>query len=358
MKIALTSASSYKAISIARHIKKAYPEIQVTGVSGKALLGASKYFDQVFKLPSIGTSEAYLEALAGLVARDGVNLLFPVRSDEVAFLHRNRGRFGPALEYLGPYDGFEQLNNKDLSAPLAQSLGIRTPLRFHSLEEALLPFVLKPCRGAGSMGVTYVMTEACREKMRRPHREAAEFVMEEFIEGDGGGCGCVCRAGEVLDFHCHRRLAEYPTSGGSSVYRETFFSAEMVAATRLLAKATNWSGFLMTEFKLTRSGEVCFIEANPRIWGSINHGLANGVDYFRHFLGAGIGSTQTGMPVVRTYLSPLCYASFFRYALRGEMHPFWDFLQNWRRNRADISILDDPGGWMSTVSGRILRWIN
>lgn len=358
MKIILTSASSYKAISIARFLKKINPASVIIGVNDRQVFGASKYFDKVVRLPSVTDSVRYLAELTELVDREKVDLLFPVRTEECVLLHKERELFGSALEYLGSNWSFEQLNSKEQSMDLSTRLGIKTPRRFPSIGDAKIPFVVKPSVGSGSKGVIYVPTESARQKTILLKGSENGYVVEEFIRGQGGGCGCFCSKGEVLTFHCHRRLAEYPASGGSSVYRESFFSEEMVAATRRLVEATNWSGFLMTEFKLTPSGEVCFIEANPRIWGSINHGLANGFNYFQDLMHTRDREQEASIPGVRTYLSPLCYVSFFKYASTGRLRPFIDFLRNWRINQADISLLDDPGGWASTVSSKFLSWKN
>ena len=46
-----------------------------------------------------------------------------------------------------------------------------------------------------------------------------------------------------------------------------------------LLKEVPWSGFAMFEFKRTASGELFFIECNPRVWGSIGDGLYRNKNY-------------------------------------------------------------------------------
>ncbi len=79
----------------------------------------------------------------------------------------------------------------------------------------------------------------------------------------------------------------------------------------------------MFEFKLKPNDELVLIEVNPRIWGSINQGLQNGVNYFEPILGASQTITEVKKKKdIKKYLSPQVYSSLFMYLLRGKFKSY------------------------------------
>ena len=78
----------------------------------------------------------------------------------------------------------------------------------------------------------------------------------------------------------HKRLREYPLSGGPSTLRESVHNVQMEKIAVDLMKACEWHGVAMVEFKLHQvTKKPYLIEVNPRFWGSINHAIASGVDF-------------------------------------------------------------------------------
>jgi hypothetical protein len=117
-----------------------------------------------------------------------------------------------------------------------------------------------------------------------------------------------------------------------------------VIAERVLARAP-WSGFAMFEFKLG-AGEPVLIEVNPRVWGSIHQGLAAGVNLLEPLLGP---AELPADPNVRTYFAPPVYLALVQYLLRGQAGPLVEFLRGMPRNRADVPLFADPGGYFASL---------
>ncbi|MHA1396066.1 MAG: hypothetical protein ACTSRZ_21385, partial [Promethearchaeota archaeon] len=159
--------------------------------------------------------------------------------------------------------------------------------------------------------------------------------------------------GKIKIGYGHIRLAEFPVSGGSSVYRESFYDNRMKEIAEKILDKIKWSGFAMFEFKLTPKGDLILIEVNPRIWGSINQGLQNGVNYFKLIIPRPCVKGYK-KKYIRTYLSPQIYLSFFMYLLKGNFKPIIYFFRNFRSNKADINIFSDFRGWVSVVLRNIL----
>jgi predicted ATP-grasp superfamily ATP-dependent carboligase len=105
--------------------------------------------------------------------------------------------------------------------------------------------------------------------------------------------------GETRAIFTHKRIREYPESGGPSTLRESVRYPEIEEhATRLLKKL-NWHGVAMVEFRIdARNNEPKLMEINPRFWGSLQLAVYSGVDF--------------------PYL-------FYQMAMKGDVEPVMDY---------------------------------
>jgi len=106
------------------------------------------------------------------------------------------------------------------------------------------------------------------------------FLLQERIIGEGVGVFALCWKGETAALFCHRRLLEYPPSGGPSVLSESIpeDEAPVADACRLL-EALQWSGAAMVEFKRHTDAQFYLMEINPRLWGSLELSVAAGRNF-------------------------------------------------------------------------------
>jgi len=349
--ILISDSTSYKAIVIAKHIKEKYKGANVFTCSHKTATKIlhTRYSDKHFILNSKGPGDSsYVEELLKLVSKLNIDFYFPVNSEEMENILKQKDRFGKSLSYWGSHEQFSVLNEKNRLYDLAQTIGIRIPEKYTSIEEAKIPFVAKPKKSSSSKGVAYVKSEKDLSKLKLKNLDSNNYVIQEYIKGTGIGYSVLASGGKIKVGYGHIRLAEYPVAGGSSVYRGSFNHPEMHKIADRLLKKTNWSGFAMFEFKLMENNHICLIEVNPRIWGSINQGLQNGTDYFFPLLGNNdIGGENRLGPDIKTYLSPLLYVSLFKYCLRFRFSNLLCFIKNIFRNRVDISLFCDTLGYAS-----------
>ena len=104
-------------------------------------------------------------------------------------------------------------------------------------------------------------------------------LVQSYISGHGFGVSCVFNdQHEPVEIFCHKRLREYPVSGGPSTLCESVWDDNMVQHAVNLLKALNWKGFAMVEFKGDQDGDVHLMEINPRFWGSMMLSLYSGCD--------------------------------------------------------------------------------
>lgn len=130
-------------------------------------------------------------------------------------------------------------------------------------------------------------------------------LVQEYVDGDGYGMSALFnQASEPVAAFCHRRVREYPVSGGPSCFCESVHDERLVDYGLRLLRALRWHGVAMVEFKRDRvSGEYRLMEINPRFWGSLPLAVAAGVDFpvllYRVARGEGVRPVMDYRPGVR-----------------------------------------------------------
>ncbi len=347
MKILLGEISSYKAIVIACFIKKYYPSIVVYSYDTKTFTQYfhTKYSDNHF-LISIHNIE---NDLSSLIKEYKIDYFFPVINSTLSVLWENKDAFHGSLDYLGDIETYKVLNDKILLHKLALQLGLDAPVRYDNISDAKMPFVIKPTNLSSSKGVVYV-----RKVNDIPQDLEDNLIIQQFVEGTGVGYSFYCKDGIIMNGYGHKRLAEYPVSGGSSTYRESYHNEDMINIATKIVAYLKYTGFAMFEYKLTSKNEIYLIEVNPRIWGSINQGLVNGINYFEGILGKAELSTSKTNIEKKTYLVPLFYLSLLKYSFKGQFKPIVTWIKNFPFNSPDVSLFSDFKGWISMVLRKIL----
>jgi predicted ATP-grasp superfamily ATP-dependent carboligase len=352
MNILLGEISSYKAIVIARFLQENYPQVNLFTYDYHKLTNNIKtrysQSNRHFILDHQSTS-AYLESLSALVKKLEIDIFIPVHSNYIGDILKQKKIFNGSLSYMGNYDDYQKLHKKDLLQKIAKSLGIDTPVNYKDIEAAKTPFVAKPIEGSSAKGVKYFRDG----KPDIPSFESDTYVFQEYVEGSGCGYSVYARDGQILTGYGHKRLAEFPITGGSSIYRKSFCIDEMKEAAQKILQKIKWTGFAMFEFKHTKTGRLVLIEVNPRIWGSFNQGLQNGTNYFEPVLGQAqreLNHTDK----INTYLSPQIFLVLLLYMSKFNFKPLGSFFANRSKNRADISLFDDPFGWLSVIFRTIM----
>jgi len=353
MKILIGDISSYKAIVIAKYLKTFYPKAYVIAYDYKRGVKYfhTRYCDEFLAVPNPKKNqEGHIEFLRNIIQKKGISTFLPVHSEMYGKYIEHKDLFGEAFNYVGTFSSFDALHDKLKFNDLLNSLNLKKPIHFHSIDAAKLPCVVKPTNLSSAKGVRYIWTEQGRGNYRNYSQQ--DIIIQEYVEGVGCGYSVYSRDGQVLVGFGHIRLAEHPITGGSSVYRGTYFVSEMKEIAEKILAATKWTGFAMFEFKLGRNGEIYTIEVNPRIWGSINQGLQNGCNYFEPLFGKSELIVNRAIQH-KTYLSPLLYFAFLGYLAKLNVRPVLSFLKNMKVNKADVSFLDDPKGFISLIARKI-----
>jgi hypothetical protein len=106
-------------------------------------------------------------------------------------------------------------------------------------------------------------------------------LAQEYVVGDGWGYSALYWNGTRLRSFMHRRVREWPPSGGTSACAESVPECPPLArAGAQLLDVLRWHGVAMVEFKGDpERGTLALVEINAKFWGSHDLPLAAGVDF-------------------------------------------------------------------------------
>lgn len=353
-RILIGEISSYKAIVVANYLKNHYDDLHIIGFDfrNKIKYVHTKYIDEYVHVPNPKTRlNEHLNFLKDVIKKYSIDVFIPVQNDMYGKYIQTKYELNNTFNYVSDFDTYSMLNDKIKLNVLAEKLNISQPRNYQNYETAEIPFVLKPPNLSSSKGVRYILSEDDRVKYKSLSNDTV--ILQQYINGIGIGFSVFCIDGKILAGYGHERLAEWPIKGGSSVYRQKINNRQIVEITEKIIRWCKFSGFAMFEFKIDKNGIVFLIEVNPRIWGSINQGLQNGVNYFEGILGKSGKINKDSHLQRTTYLSPLIYISLLSYTFRFNFKPLCTFLKKNTSNKSDVSIFDDPLGYISLLVRKI-----
>ena len=197
-------------------------------------------------------------------------VLFCVGAVSLNAVSRARERFAQVCDFLiAAPETLDQLNDKEAVHRRCVELGIPVPRQYEGEPDAY-PVVIKP-----HCGEKFGLKAADRYAVARDREEYENCIagmkaydpapiVQQKIAGAGMGASLLLdNESRLISALCHRRVREYPITGGPSTCCESIYDAEMIDRAYRLLKSFGFVGMAMVEFK----GD-CVLEVNPRVWGS------------------------------------------------------------------------------------------
>ncbi len=255
---------------------------------------------------------ARLEKVAADEARRGPVVLLPMEEETLLVVLRHRARLErhAALPFADAAS-IERLRDKATFGELARAHGLPTPRTrsfrnetelLDAAEELGLPLVVKRRVSSGARGVAYAST---RDELLVRGRAALDLdrsaLVQERLPREGEAIGVSLllwrdesaphdgssalprqapSAPRLVAGFVHRRLREYPVSGGSSTLREAIQDEPLVLRCARFLAELGFAGVAMLEWKRDlRDGELKVLECNPRFWGSLHQAVVAGVSF-------------------------------------------------------------------------------
>lgn len=197
-------------------------------------------------------------------------VLFCTGADTLALVSRRQEVFAQKADFLAaPPEALDALNDKQTVHRRAVELGIPVPQEYDG-EPHRYPVVLKP-RCGEKLGLKakdrYAIANN-REEYRRLYQamtwNGEPPLVQEKVDGPGEGANLLLdREGRLVCAYCHRRVREYPVTGGPSTCCVSFYDKTLIQRSWELLASFGFVGLAMVEYKGGR-----LLEVNPRVWGS------------------------------------------------------------------------------------------
>jgi len=277
---------------VVRSLGRSGREVFVTDSRKNPLSAYSKYCSHFIPTPSPKERpEEFLEKLAAIVKEFAIDAVIPMDDWECDLLSPSDRRASLGCKVMMPSQGaYERARDKDKTIQIARELGLRVPRSMllakpDEIEKAVaeigFPLVIKPVRSSGSRGFTLAHNELELSAIPGLIEEFGPAVAQEFIPYGGSvGVSYLMNDGDLRAVFSHRRLIEFPESGGPSIVRESIRHKEAEADGQKLLECIGWHGVAMAEFRVdSRTAKPVLMEINPRFWGSLPLAIACEVDF-------------------------------------------------------------------------------
>jgi predicted ATP-grasp superfamily ATP-dependent carboligase len=345
----ITDGHWRKSLAATRALGRQGIHVTVGETTRLATAAFSKYCRRAVIYPSpLLQPQAFVARLDKLLSQHVYEMLIAMEDQTLDLITRNRDQFA-RLTYLpmGTNTQLRTARRKDKVLKLAASLGIPIPQTWyiHALTQidtlkATLPYpvVVKPRVGSGAVGIAYPRNaHELAVQYREVHRHSPYPLIQEKIPTEGAGYGASFLMDEnstVKAAFVHKRLREYPVSGGASTLRESVRDDGLRDMGEALLKALGWFGVAMVEFKIDpRDNTPKLMEINPRFWGSLALAIAAGVNF--PYLLLRMARGEKFKPVERYTLGTKC-----RWLLPGDL---LHFIRNPERARLQPSFFKFRG---------------
>lgn len=323
---------------------------------------ASRYVSEHWWLPGSASDGDYADRLYSLLESRDRPVLLCVGAQSLHTVSWQRERFREVCDFLIPPPAvLDGLNDKSAVHRRCTELRIPVPAQFEG-SPPRYPVVVKPRCGERfglKAGERYRIAEnelQWRQAVRNFAPWDPDPLVQERLEGVGLGASVLMgRKGELLAALCHRRIREYPVTGGPSACCESIYDPELVRTAHRLLRSFRFQGFAMVEFK---GGRV--LEVNPRIWGSFplteQAGSPMAVLYARAAAGERIEyAPQDYQSGVRMRFLLNDSAAMLSLLRRGEFRRFGAGLPDCLRAKEALYSRDDPDPFFHYLSETLLR---
>jgi len=291
-KVLVTDGRSRASLAIVRSLGKR--GIKVT--SGEAFVCSSfysKYTDKKLVYPAPDKQpDLFLKRIIETIKNDMYDIIIPVRDDANLILSEHKKELSHFTKVpIADYDTLMKGRDKAQTLKIAMDNDIPCPQTYfieddselkEIMNELKFPAVIKPNRSSGSRGIKYVLSsKELAQAYSDVQNHYGEAMVQEFIpQGGAYGVSMLFNCGEPRAIFTHKRLREYPNSGGPSTLRESVRFPEIEAYATTLLETLNWHGVAMVEFRVDpRDGKPKLMEINPRFWGSLQLAIYSRVDF-------------------------------------------------------------------------------
>jgi hypothetical protein len=215
----------------------------------------------------------------------------------------------PGYDFCLPTEeAFSVANDKHLTSLFAERMGIpvipELLLQSAHLDKKMLfrffkesEIVTKPRSLNGSRGIRFFEgvedLGSKLEVIEDDLRLYGSLLVQKRITGKLESIGVSLlfdSQGRCINAFVHKRLHQFPISGGPSTRSVSIKDSKLLAESKRLLEGLNWQGIAMVEWlRESSSGRVFLMEINPRPWGSVSLAIKSGQNFPVRYMQASLG---------------------------------------------------------------------
>lgn len=332
MKLLILDGTAKNTLGIVRHLgkKKSYI-IHAASYKKNTLALLSRYVDKKVILPDARINEQeFLNELLNVLKNETYDALIPVSYISFKICSKYQDRIkGLTGLCITSHDNIELSQDKARTNKLANELGIPFPKSLSVNPEEIdlsstgldFPIVVKTPLEVGhnfvrySHNLTQLKKHFSEVSNSLNNHKGVYPLLQEYIDGPGAGYFAFYDNGKCLYEFMHKRIREYPVTGGSSTCAETFNDPVVAEYGRKILDKLNWNGVAMVEFKQSSdSGIYYLMEINGKLWGSLDLPLSANVDFIEYMINQSTGAPNESILKVEQVR--------FQWLLNGELFHF------------------------------------
>jgi len=307
--VLVTDASERTALAVIRSLGKRGIKVLAADTTRFNAGFLSKYCTQKVIYPSpIEDKEKFVRSLLRLVKNIRLDLLIPITDFTMIPILERKEEFEQYVKVAAPpYEVAMKAYDKFQTISIAEKCGVPHPKTFliddvktlrEVASELNYPVVIKPRmkvfwndRKAVMIKVTPINYAYNKEDLLFKYKSLMGklkgkvpsdfFLLQEYAKGIGVGVEVLMDySSDLIALFMHKRLREYPVTGGASTLRVSIWNRRLVEYSIKLLKEMRWQGVAMVEFKLNEeNGDANLMEVNGRFWGSLPLAINAGVDF-------------------------------------------------------------------------------
>jgi len=302
MKVLVLEGAKSAALAIVRSLGRKGIDVTVGERTRFCTAGISRYCkSRISYAPPEVDRESFLKNILEEIKRRKYDVVYPVAGETTLPISEHKSEFLPYTKIPIPdYEIIEKAHDKSQTLRIAMESGIPCPRTYfpQNLEEidkiakeTQFPVVIKPRRKLKWIDGQLIRMKVTAEsyaftplelkiKYKKVSQKSELPLIQEYIPGGGYGFFALLNHSEPRATFAHRRLREYPITGGASTLRESIYNEQIKELGLKLLKAMKWHGVAMVEFRLdNRDNRFKLMEVNGRWWGSLPLAIASGVDF-------------------------------------------------------------------------------
>ncbi len=300
VRILTTDAQARIGLYAIQYLGKAGAQVTAIG-TGKALNSTVGFFSKYITEKRFIQEENYTDNFEKFLTKnyhkyDVINPIFTSSMRKFLDVVKN---YSIKCNYLLPsMESLVIADDKELLTKHAQALGLNCPKTYTKQHPSQIenlpasgltfPSIIK-FRGDNrsthwNPADRYSIVHSCQKlvsEYSRMHKIEEYPIIQEYINGTGYGYFALFDKERRLKAQfCHKRIREYPITGGPSSCCESVYEEKLVQIGRSLFESLDWMGLGMVEFKYDINRKKFYIiEINPRYWGSLPLAVFSGVNF-------------------------------------------------------------------------------